>query len=276
MKVTKLLPGLGAVTLILILALCLSSCFSLPGGIPNPFADLSQSVSNRVSGELVSASGISGMTNQMMFNMVYAQVFFMGGFGADFYDLAETQGTVWRVESREDDGSISIVEAERALLKILPNGDRWYYLSWRADGEEWSYEALMNDDLEAKKIRYFNPDVKRVEESTFDAVADKDAEDETAAPEDAAVAEYDLEDFKKNIAGREIITVGGSSYTCDRIVWSYTDEEEKVNYTYTWWVDSSAPGGLVKYEWTRSDSKETLRGELVSFHSGYNTRYSSY
>jgi len=269
---------------VLILTVCiLSGCFSLPGGIPNPLADLSRSVSNRVSGEVVSAVGISGMTNKMMFNMVYAQVFFIGGFGADFYNLAETQGTIWKIQSRNEDGSISTVEAERAFLKALPNGDRWWFLAWRADGEEWAYEALMNRDLEAKKIRYINPDVKRVEEAVFTdqttsgkTASKSDAKEDTAPPEDVPISAYNLADFKSNIVGRETITVGGNRYTCDRIVWTVVDEEKNITYTYTWWVDPAAPGGLVKYEWSRSDNKESLKGELVSFRSGYTTRYSSF
>lgn len=280
MSVVKLA---SRIVVIVSLAAVLSACFSLPGGVPNPLADLSRSVSNRISGEIVSASGISGMTNKMMFNMVYAQVFFVGGFGADFYSLEETQGTIWKIQSRNEDGSISTVEAERAFLKALPNGDRWWYLAWRADGEEWAYEALMSRDLEPKKIRYMNPDVKRIEEAVFtdqagsSQAAGKAADQETAAPPDEVpVSDYNLADFRNNIVGRETITVGGKRYNCEKIVWTVVDEEEKVTYTYTWWVDASVPGGLVRYDWARSDSKETLKGELVSFRSGYSSRFNSF
>ncbi len=217
------------------------------------------------------------MTRKMMFNMLYAQVFFIGGFGAGYYDLEETQGTVWRMESRDEDGSKSIVEAERARLKTLPNGDAWWFLGWRADGESWEFEALMDKNLYARKIRYFNTDVNRIEEAKFDPPqANTDPEAETAPPEEAPAMALSEADLPSYVKGRETITVGGVRYATERIEWSFYDEEEKISYSYTWWVDPKAPGGLVKFEWTKSGSKEYLKGELVSVKKGYATKFKSY
>src|SRR5512145_2468700 len=104
--------SVSALCVAVLAAAMLSSCFSLPIGGFNPLADLQASVSARASAEVSSAVGITGMTRKMMFNMLYAQIFFIGGFGADYYDLEETQGTVWRIQSTDDDGSFTSVEAE--------------------------------------------------------------------------------------------------------------------------------------------------------------------
>lgn len=269
--------NLAALAMALAMIVALSSCFSLPsiGGI-NPLADLQSKVSARASAEVSSAVGLTGMTRKMMFNVVYSQIFFIGGFGADFYDLAETQGTIWRIESRDEDGKVSAVEAERAYLKALPNGDRWWYLAWRADGETWEFEALMDKNLMARKIRYFNADVKRIEEAKFDDPATAKPNSETAPPEEAPASGLDAKDLPKYVKGKETVKVGGGTYQTDRVEWSFIDEEEKVTYKYTWWVDPKAPGGLVKYEWTKSGSKESIKGELVSNKKGYTTKFSSY
>lgn len=269
--------NLAAAAIVLAIAAALSSCFSLPGiGGFNPLADLQSQVSARASAEVSSAVGLTGMTRKMMFNVVYSQIFFIGGFGADFYDLAETQGTIWRIESRDEDGKVSAVEAERAFLKALPNGDRWWYLAWRAEGETWEFEALMDKNLMARKIRYFNADVKRVEEAKFDDPATAKPNSETAPPEETPASGLDAKDLPKYVKGKETVKVGGGTYQTDRIEWSFVDEEEKVTYRYVWWVDPKAPGGLVKYEWTKSGSKESIKGELVSNKKGYTTKFSSY
>jgi hypothetical protein len=263
--------------LALTLAALLSSCFSLPGiGSINPLAGLQAQASNRVSAEVSSASGLTGLSRKMMFNVMYSQVFFIGGFGANYYDLAETQGTVWRIESFDEDGRKSSVEAERAFLKALPTGERWWYLAWRSEGETWEFEALMDKNLMARKIRYYNADVKRVEEAKFDDPATAKPNSETAPPEEAPASGLSLKDLPKYVDGKETIKIGAGTFKTERIEWDFFDEEEKVAYHYIWWVDPSAAGGLVSFQWSKERSKESIRGELVSLKKGYTTKFSSY
>ncbi len=252
----------------------LVSCVSVPG--VNPLGKVQEAANKRVSAEVSSATGLTGMSRKMMFNMLYAQIFFIGGFGADYYDLAETQGSVWRIKSVDSDGNASVVEAERALLKVLPSGEAWWYLTWRAEGEAWEFEALMGKDLMARKIRYYNADVKRVEEAKFDEPGKSAPDSETAPPEEAPASNLSEKDLPKYTKGRETIKVGAGTFQADRIVWSFYDEEEKTTYTYTWWVDPKTPGGLVKYEWKKSGSKESIQGELASLKKGYTTKFASF
>jgi len=254
----------------LALSILLSSCSSLP----DPLGLFGKKASDRLSAEAASATGLTGFNRKLMFNMVYAQVFFVGGFGADLYALEETQGTIWRVESRDENGNVSKLESERALLKKLPNGDQWWFLAWRPEGDAIEFEALMTSAKDAKKIRYFNKDVNRVEEAVFDETAKKDAQN--APPPDAAAGSMTRSDLAKLIKGKETITVGSGTYNTDRMEWTFTDQEEKTTYKYTWWVDAKVPGGLVKYLWTKEGSKQSLGGELYSINKGYKTKFSSF
>lgn len=274
MRKSTLITGL---VVAVALAALLSSCFSLPGiGGFDPFSSVRASVSDRASAEVASASGLTGMSRKMMFNVLYSQVFFIGGFGAGYYDLEETQGMVWRIQNIDSDGRFSAVEAERAYLKALPNGERWWYLAWRGDGESWEFEALMDKNLVARKIRYFNDDVKRVEEAKFDEPGKSKAGSETAPPEEAPASGLDSRDLSRYVKGKETIKVAGGTYQTERIEWTFYDEDDKTTYRYVWWVDPKAPGGIVKFEWTRSGSKESVKGELVSIKKGYKTKFASF
>ena len=257
-----------------ITAFLLGSCFSLPGsGSGGALGGLTDSLNKRVNAEVASATGLTGMTRKMMFNMVYAQVFFTGGFGANFYELEETQGTTWRIQSRDENGNVSQVEAERALLKKLPNGDEWWYLSWRADADNIEFEALMRKDLQPRKIRYYNEDVKRVEEAVFKENAGSAGED---PPPEPAASDMNLSDLSKLSVGKETIKINSGTYTADKLQWTVVNEDDKATYNYVWWVDPKTSGGLVKYEWTKSGSKESLNGELYSIKKGYTTKFSSF
>jgi len=258
-----------------ITALLFGSCFSLPGSGSGGFlGGLTDSANKRVNAEVASATGLTGMTRKMMFNLVYAQVFFIGGFGADYYALEETQGTVWRVQSTDEDGKVSQVEAERALLKKLSNGDEWWYLAWRAEGGDvMEFEALMSKDLQPRKIRYYNEDVKRVEEAVFKENEKSQGEE---PPPEPAVSDMNLSDLSKLSVGKETIKINSGTYTADKLQWSVVNEDDKATYSYVWWVNSKTAGGLVKYQWTKSGSKESINGELYSIKKGYTTKFSSF
>jgi len=268
MKKRFLIGGAGIVALVLLLG----SCGSLPGG--GFLGGLQQSISDRASAEIASATGLTGMTNKMMFNMMYSQVLFIGGFGAGFYELEETQGAIWTITSTDEDGTVSKVDAERALLKKLPNGDEWWYLSWRTGSDSMEYEALMNKDYQAKKIRYYNPDVKRVEEAVFKETAASNSDE--APPPEPGASSLDMNDLSNLSKGNETITIGSGTYNTERLEWTYTDTDENATYNYTWWVDTKTAGGLVKYNWTKASSKESLSGELASLKKGYTTKFSSF
>jgi len=265
-----------AFTLVAVIAL-LASCFSFPG-IGNPLTD---ALEKRANAEVASAIGISQMTRKMMFSVVYTQIFFIGGFNAAYYDLEETQGTIWRLESTDEDGKVSFVEAERALLKKLPNGDSWWFLAWRDEEQSFEFEVLFDKDLNPIRMRYYNEDVKRIEEAKFDPPSkNADPKKETTPPPKAESADYKtLDDFYKSTKAKttkETIKITSGTWACTRIEWSIYDEDEKATYHYVWWIDTKATGGLVKFEWTKSGSKEKLKGELISIKKGYTTKFKSF
>jgi hypothetical protein len=216
---------------------------------------------------------------------MYAQVFFVGGFSPTLYNLEETQGAVWKMESKDkDDEKAGVVTTERALLKKNADGSSWWYLSWKAEDEEWIFEALMDKEMMAKKIRYYNADVQRVEEAVFDdpgaaAPADKSKAkakgkaEPNPAPSEAPASDFSAKDMATYSKGKESVKVGAGTFKAEKIVWDWKDDEGK-SYAYTWWVDAKTPGGLVKFNYAGDGS--SLKGELVSLKKGYATIYKSF
>lgn len=230
------------------------------------------SLTDRATAEIASATGITGMTQKAMFAVIYSQGFYMGGFNPELYPLAETQGTTWKTVTTSGRDT-STITSERALLKKNADGTSWWYLTWKpSDSEDdFSYEALMDADMMAKKIRYFNKGTSRVEETTFDVAAKEGAEN--AQPEEGASADVDKDDLGEYHVGKETVTVGAGTFDTDKYSYVVTGDDGK-KATYTWWVSATAPGGLVKYSTVTSDS--TLTGELVGSKKGYKTRFSSF
>lgn len=275
--------NLIAVAAVAAVAATFLSCSVLSSAIGSvdPLAGVKASAEKRANAEIASGIGLTGMTRKMMFNVLYAQVFFIGGFNPDIYDLAETQGCVWRLESRsKDDEKPSVVQSERAFLRKNADGSSWWYLSWKSEEEEWAFEALMDADMMAKKIRYYNADVKRVEEAVFEEkqAAAKGAKgakaEDKAPPPESPTSDMTAKDLPRHSKGKEKVTVGSGSYQADKIVWEWTNSENGEKASYTWWVDAKAPGGLVKFLW--ADADDSLKGELVSVKKGYTTKFGSF
>ena len=266
-------------------ALILSGCMSFSDLVPsagglNPLGAAQAKAEKRANAEIASGIGLTAMNRKMMFNMMYSQVYFIGGFGPGLYDMEEGQGAVWSMTSKDNDGTGDRIETERALLKNLADGSSWWYLGWRTaggdDAEEWEFEALMDADMQALKIRYYNADVGRIQEAVFTPDGSAAAEDEETMeePEEVPSSELETEDLSSLSRGREKIKVGAGTYTAEKIVWEFWDEESGESVTYTWWVEPSVPGGLVKYVFKGTES--SVEGELESLKKGYKTKFGSY
>jgi hypothetical protein len=275
---TRFVFAMAIAALIAGLASCSVLSNVLPSGM-NPLASAQEKAEKRANAEVASGIGLTGMTRKMMFNMIYAQVYFVGGFAPGIYLPKDGEGAAWKVTSKPDGEKPSVIETERALLKKNADGSSWWYLSWKSsDGEEtqeWAFEALMDKDMQAVKIRYFNEDVGRIEESAFDKPSAKSKpNDEKAPPEKAPASQLDKDELGRMSKGKETVKTAAGTFKADKLVWEYADEENGKKAVYTWWVDPAVPGGLVKYDY-RAD-KDSITGELVSLKKGYATKFKSF
>ncbi|MBN2508956.1 MAG: hypothetical protein JXB03_01725 [Spirochaetales bacterium] len=279
MKKTHIAIICGALLVILGGCASLSGIADSAGGF-NPLGAVQAKAEKRVNAEIASGVGLTGLERKMMFNMMYSQVYFVGGFAPAHYDLEEGQGMVWSLVSKGDEGEEGQMETERALLKTLDDGSSWWYLSWSSDDAEdpaqWEFEALMDADMQAVKLRYYNADVGRIEETEFAPSAEAESEEDGTMEEPEEVPSSDLEtdDLSSLSRGREKVKVGAGTFNAEKLVWEITDEETGEKVVYIWWVDSSVPGGLVRYEYSAEGS--SITGELSSLKKGYTTKFSSY
>jgi len=281
----------GVLAVLLAVLLVLSSCSSMVESIGklDSAVDRTKARANQAA---LDAVGVGAMEDAMVASMVYAQVFFAGGFAYGYEDFEEGEGVIWKLTSTDESGSESM-EAERALLKRTADNNEWWLLSYsEPEGESFLSEALLDPDYSIVKFRYMDPETEKIREwvpETDEEAAAEETQDEAEAEETAYAGEEALfrGDYENYIVGQETVRVGAGTYTADHVLIEdtytiYTDEEETeenaetYQVIYEWWISDDVPGQIVKYEWQNVTEKISLKGELVSFKKGYTTQLESF
>lgn len=218
----------------------------------------------------------AGFTDEMLFQLAYTQVFFLGGYGFGTDDFAEGEGATWRITSHEG-SERSTVGAERALLERHANGDSWWYLVYTPeDGEKLEYEVLVDRELQAREMYMRDPETGEIrrhefayEESDSAAVSESEEalRDEGYRTETVQVRDWD--DYQRE---RVTVSVGAGTFQADLLVHRITDEQSGDTMEYRWWVTEEVPGDLVQYEFEDLKDGSLLQGELVSIRRDYRFR----
>jgi len=230
-------------------------------------------------------SGLYAFDDVMLFNFAYMQVFFVGGFGSGISDYEESQGTVWKVETN-DSGENSGFNAERALLKKLPDGNSWWYLRYESEGDNLEYEVLLDKDYQPLEMYYRSSEDPTIQHHVFeqDQTASSSGEGEDLTPEEQQQLEnagantyvYTGDESGQYKKDRVTVSVGAGTYQADYLVYTDTDEETGETVEYHWWTTKEVPGDLVKYDWINSGNGSEVTGELVSVKKGYTSRLGAF
>ncbi len=185
------------------------------------------------------------------FVSLYWSTIAMGGFWYDDETFEEGQGV--RVQYRYQQGrNTEQMEYLRALLRINPDGTRWWRFVFDTD-EDLAFEALIDDDYSLLRIRYLDPGTERVEEFVPDDPRVWQQAAMEARREEASVAPTTI--------GSARITVTAGTFDTD--VYTYEEDE----YAFTWWVAENVPGRVVQLEGSSGDMDE-IHGELLEILSG--------
>jgi len=254
------------ITALVVVVFILSGCFSLPFGEFNPLAPLQNSAEDRMEAEVASGTGLTGVEAQMAFQLVFAQVYYVGGFAylGDWSDLQDGEGALWTYRSIDESGDQEEFRTERARLLTLPDDSVWWYLGWTREEEVWEFEVLLDIAGPRRVIRYYNPETERNEQTVFEP-----GEGEGAYPPSVYGPNW-----QDSILGTESVRVGAGTFEADRVGWVYEDPETDEKLSYQWWVSEDAPGGVVKFVW--DDGEGRLEGELTGLSSNYRTRFDSF
>jgi hypothetical protein len=261
-----------------------------------------QRVSGAAERAVMDTTGLAAMQDAMVASIVYSYAFFAGGYMPGYDDFAEGEGVVWTLTVTDEDGT-ETVDIERALLKRLPDGKEWWYLSYSTDEEEMVSEALLNEDYEIEVFRYRDPETGQVNEWIPEQEEAAEAEEaETAEGEEETEVEEAPEfyegNWQDNIVGTESVKVPAGTFTADHVVVNMEYEAETAagegesgegdaessgavetethELRYEWWISEEAPGNLVKYRWTDSAEEGEFLGELASHGTGYTTQLESF
>jgi len=270
--------GTGIVVLALVVALA-SGCAVMDGALNQALGGAMEKQTQQM------MSGLFTFDDVMLFNFAYMQVFFVGGFGSGISDYEETQGTVWKVETNDSEEN-SGFNAERALLKSLPDGNSWWYLRYESEGDNLEYEVLLDKDYQPLEMYYRTSEDPAIRHHVFeqDQTASSSEESEDLTPEEQQQLEsagantyvYTGDEYSQYKKDRVTVSVGAGTYQADYLVYTYSDEETGETVEYHWWTTKEVPGDLVKYDWINSDNGSEVTGELVSVKKGYNSRLGAF
>ena len=226
------------------------------------------------------AAAMEPTIQQAQFNMVYGQVFYLGGFGLDYGNAKVGQLLEWRMDATDKDGKTDTLWADRALLRQEADGSQWWYLAYRTNQDNLEYAVKLDSDYNPLLLRFKNKETGQIQELKYDKAEAKKGEQQMQQQQSGSTApaserstnvvtdQSAYAQFKK---GTDTITVGAGTFTCDKLQNVYTDPNDSTNrVSYTWWVSQDLPG-LVKYDWENLKDNTSVKGELSKRQDGFST-----
>ena len=262
--------------LVTVLVITLGGCFSFESLMYDATLGKAEA---RVNQKVADAVGLGALEDSMIATIMYAQVFYAGGYGYGYEDFREGEGVSWNITSAGS-GSTDTVEVERALLKRNADGTVWWFLRYKAEGEEeFLAESLVDADFNMVKFRYYDSETDSIREWIPEKDADStEAESVEDTSEDVGFYEGDFRNF---ITGTESVTVPAGKYSAEHVLIEdkyepQAEGEKGYEVRYEWWLADKVPGDIVKYKWQNLTEKTSVTGEMVSHKTGYKTRLESF
>ena len=279
-KSRRVVLGISLLTAVLVV---FSGCSSMLDSVANA-GGLLDKTEARMNQAVADAVGLGAMEDAMIASVMYAQVFYAGGYGTGYDDFREGEGVVWKITSKDKEETQHL-QVERALLKRNDDGSLWWYLRYQPEGEdEFVAEALIDKDYNLLKFRYFDQETETIREWVPEQDQEADSSD-TSSDEQITEDEvgYYEGDFSNYITGTETVVVPAGTYKAKHVLIedSYTanstaDDSADYEVRYEWWIADDVPGDLVKYDWNNITENSSLSGELISHKTGYTTKLKSY
>ncbi len=249
---------------ILIIALIIMSivgCASFDAAVQN--------VTNSIN-ELGEASVEMAILSPMLeFSIFYASYFFLGGYGFGDENFKNGEGVTWNVVTNNGEEEITVT---RALLKRVDNGAAWWSISATVDGEDRTYEMLLEDDYDILKIRYINSETGLVEE----IIPEQSEESGEGTGSEDEIETMGPEFYAQYSVGEEKVKTKAGSFKADHIVFEDKDVEQGYHIKYEYWLSDRVPGFSVKYIYANISDNETISGEVIDIRGGYKTQMKSY
>ena len=252
----------GYLVIILLIISIISGC-----------AGIKEGVSSLITGTKEGISGMEKMAEMgpvLEFSMVYSTSVYGGGYAFEGESYKEGQGTVWLVETKDQDRVYSY-DLERALLKNLPDGLQWWQLRYKDEQGSKLYEYLIDADYNIHKIRFIHPESGEIVEY----IPEEQAEGDAQADQTSEVESISKEDYAGLNRGKKTVTVKAGTFVTDHLVTEIVEGAEQ-QYIFEWWLTRKVPGGSVKYLGTNQQDKSFIGGELVEIKSGYVTELDSF
>ncbi len=188
--------------------------------------------------------------------LLFQYVFNAYGYSIDLGKYNEGQFTDWQISTNGENQFTT----RKAFLKVLPNKQEWWQVSFQAKQDSMLMEVLFSDKLQSirrmrSKFGNNSPKEIPVTEGWYNT------------PMQLTPESIEGSVVKKGVS----ITVPAGTFTCDQLEFGVYQ-----GLTLRMWRSSEVPGGVVKYEMTVENGKPIYSAELKSFGNGASTVLDSY
>ena len=222
-----------------------TSGFSLQGGLRlgNPPAAVGSLAGTWAEAREV---GVSAAQSAIMasFYAYYFMSFYTGGHFLQA-NFTPGQGVVWQVT----DGDSDRFSIERAFLSQESDGTQWWRLKYFTDDEAITWEFRINREAKVLELWY------KIDEGEAVRIVPSG---------DSYAAYYEGTEITDSLLAqstrKEQIRVGAGAFNADVVEMSGQDDEGS-DYNYRWWLASTVPGGIVRFQARTGDDSFTM--ELV-------------
>jgi hypothetical protein len=266
---SALFSGLKFV-LCFVLAGSLSGCFLVEEAARSTVSAAGQEAGEEVGesiGQQIASSAnlpTAGTSQWNRFMVTQAQVIFNYAFSANGMWPAEAnyeEGEWVQYQFRTDDGGdTGFQTVRRALLKTTEDGNEWWRVEARQEGESWVYEALLNPESgEVVRLRSKDPEGNVGEVPVTERTVYQSPQRLTEESiEGATVGERQLDTPAGTFTTREVQYQGGMQ-----------------GGTVVWFLSEQVPGHVVQYQVDGSQGN-TWTSTLADYGSDATTTLDSY
>ena len=215
-----------------------------------------------------------------VFNLAYNQTFFTGGYWVEDHGFTEGDAVRWSITATRADAERGEFEAERALIRVNPDGTQWWYIRYSQDQYRFECELLLDEfdtpvEMWHRQEAGDEPSFYEFDYEQAGHFGEGDSAD-LRALEEAGISTLvylTANEYRQALQGRVVLRVPAGEFEVDHLRYDFEDMQTGERFRYEWWVTPKVPGNLARFVWLDHQTERELAGELLEIVTGYRSPF---